>query len=57
MILTLRGGSPSCMLSFFLTASVRGEFKEAWRWADGEDVNLKVTKDILEQDSHVKKSQ
>jgi minor histocompatibility antigen H13 len=27
--------SPACMLSFFLTALIRGELKEAWYWIDG----------------------
>jgi len=27
--------SPACMLSFFLTALIRGELKEAWDWIDG----------------------
>jgi len=26
--------SPACMLSFFLTALLRGELKEAWTWSD-----------------------
>jgi len=27
--------SPACMLSFVLTASIRGELKAAWNWTDG----------------------
>ncbi|KII92377.1 hypothetical protein PLICRDRAFT_154841 [Plicaturopsis crispa FD-325 SS-3] len=27
--------SPACILSFFITASVRGELKDAWNWSDG----------------------
>ena len=26
--------SPACILSFFLTALVRGEFNDAWTWSD-----------------------
>lgn len=26
--------SPACILSFLITAVSRGEFKEAWSWAD-----------------------
>ncbi|GLB37097.1 putative presenilin, signal peptide peptidase, family protein [Lyophyllum shimeji] len=26
--------SPACIASFFLTAFIRGEFREAWKWSD-----------------------
>jgi len=42
--------SPSCMLAFFVTALVRGEFKEAWRWVDGG------AEDLLKEATHVKKT-
>jgi hypothetical protein len=29
--------SPACILSFLVVATVRGEFKEAWKWIDGAD--------------------
>lgn len=27
-------GSPACILSFFVTAVVRGEVEDVWRWSD-----------------------
>lgn len=29
--------SPACILSFFITAISRGEFKEAWHWTDAPE--------------------
>jgi len=29
--------SPACILSFFVTAAIRGEFREAWSWSDNPD--------------------
>lgn len=30
--------SPACILSFVITAVVRGELSEIWRWSDGPGV-------------------
>ncbi|KAF8070174.1 peptidase A22B, signal peptide peptidase [Lyophyllum atratum] len=35
--------SPACILSFFLTAFVRGEFREACRWSDDPDSTRTAT--------------
>ncbi|KAK7472532.1 hypothetical protein VKT23_000647 [Stygiomarasmius scandens] len=32
--------SPACIVSFVLTAVVRGELKEAWHWTDGPEPQL-----------------
>jgi len=30
--------SPACILSFVITAVVRGELQQVWGWSDGPDV-------------------
>lgn len=29
--------SPACILSFLITAGLRGELREAWSWSDGPE--------------------
>lgn len=39
--------SPACILSFLLTALVRGEFTEAWSWSDEPEKKPEVEERYL----------
>lgn len=50
----IRGSSPACILSFFITAVIRGEFKEAWNWSDDPEENKKESDDSPPMDTNTK---
>lgn len=37
----MEAGSPACILSFVITAGLRGELREAWSWSDEPENKLK----------------
>ena len=50
MILTAVFQSPACILSFVLTASIRGELADAWKWSDVPLESPDKLKEILEKE-------
>lgn len=44
--------SPSCILSFFITAVAKGELTEAWKWS--EEPKEEVAEGAAKENGHTK---